>query len=1263
MISQIKIKELKNLLKKANDIICDKPRASHEDVRESFGKVFDYLGYTEKNRLHERSSKAGKSDLRLITDEGLVHTVVEFKRPRDPLDKDKLREYAFDLYAKNAVFTDGIMLGLYELSGSDLIELGLSSLDNLDDSILTIFYERFMKPDIPLTFNSLSQFVKGIKNRPIPIMENLDEFIYKFRLSPTPFSELVISIFRLYRLMKNRDPNSFAIKTFEIWKNYYAPTLKETGGKDKLKEWRKMLKNELGQKPDKMDLYEFMFSLETAYAMVSRIILHRVCGDYGFGVGPTWIETLPNRDPNIRNLSGIGLITYVATQIPTQFGRLSLQFPSIFEEDFFDWWNDAFEGDTFFRYEDIFLNNIPDIIAIFSSSLFKIYLITSSYSFKDITSDFLGTLYQEYFDSSTRKAFGEFYTPPDIVEYILDSIGYKAGNNISTGKTLIDPACGSGTFLIKALNRYLKEAKERVEKKETEWEEVLTNLCDGLAICGLDINPFAVLIAQINYAIQIIPYYRDVRNRNKYFRIANIPVFKTDTLRLPFQWNLTTITDHFNVELPISDSDSVIFMVPTINMLREVNVLNKTEAVRLLSSIYRVARRVTMGVNIDRALDMELKGMPYTIINPAKRNKKLMAIIKSIIKCIRELRDRIGDKRLAKWVGDELIVSLLKSEHEMNFDFVVCNPPYVTAYKAGEELDMCGKLGYHLSSDAGKRDLAYIFLEWGIRKMKQGGKLGYIITDKWMEWMGREKIRNYVLNNTKVIEIIDSLWIKVFEDARNYVTILTLEKTKEWNPDDPLRIASLFKEPIIDNNHYLKDIGSRLDYLENKYINDKVEQSYIGNYYLSKILSYSHIKGTKEPWSPFIRLNLNELNVMSKLENIGTKLEKSKDFIDVKGKNLFEGIVTAGNKIFLLDEAEKDSLGNELNIMTKLTAQGVDIERWGIIYKKLRTKKVLSVPYRGINWELIEKTSLIKLKQIIFPYIIKKGKWCNIDIAKYDYTKNLAMKKIDDAIKEGGRAENAAIFLKNSLQEDKLYFIDKRKDLYIERKPPMVLTSEKPRLICRDSARWNSWMLDLNAEVYPLNTCYFLVLNYENEDRSLYYLGLINSSIIEFYHKSWAPTLAGATFRYREETIHKYPIIPYDDVEKDVRSEIIEIVRKLIFSFSQIKYKSFILQEFINNDLNAIRKYIKNDIDFSTNKMEIDLEYLKIEVHKPLNMNDEIIVIRFLENTYKNILNLFKSIFTNEEDLNDKISKIYCLSSSDISIIDSYLKRLRVWSD
>ena len=190
------------------------------------------------------------------------------------------------------------------------------------------------------------------------------------------------------------------------------------------------------------------------------------------------------------------------------FDHAGLQaFQGLFASDIFDWWEDA--------------GLLPDARPL-ADALSETVLAVFGFDFAPLEGDVLGELYQDYFDRDTRLALGEFYTPREVVEFILDRVGYS-GEATDRGR-LLDPACGSGTFLVAALQRYLAAHQDQDARR------VLTSLITGLHIVGLDVNPFATLLAQVNYAAQLLPLYSQALREGP-FSIQDLPVYRTDSLR------------------------------------------------------------------------------------------------------------------------------------------------------------------------------------------------------------------------------------------------------------------------------------------------------------------------------------------------------------------------------------------------------------------------------------------------------------------------------------------------------------------------------------------------------------------------------------------------------------------------------------------------------------------------------------------------------------------------------------------------------------
>jgi len=170
--------------------------------------------------------------------------------------------------------------------------------------------------------------------------------------------------------------------------------------------------------------------------------------------------------------------------------------------------------------EDLKIDDYPLRIVI--EGLYRSEEQLQNYDFDAIDADILGGIYEEYLsfilkkikggfklndDSVHKKLKGIYYTPKYIVDYILRTIfeEIKSQNlNISDIK-LIDPACGSGSFLIKAYDYFLKEKLPTVSDNDVtqvKYEDKLQILQNN--IYGIDLDPTAVEITQLNLFLKSV---------------------------------------------------------------------------------------------------------------------------------------------------------------------------------------------------------------------------------------------------------------------------------------------------------------------------------------------------------------------------------------------------------------------------------------------------------------------------------------------------------------------------------------------------------------------------------------------------------------------------------------------------------------------------------------------------------------------------------------------------------------------------------------
>jgi len=144
--------------------------------------------------------------------------------------------------------------------------------------------------------------------------------------------------------------------------------------------------------------------------------------------------------------------------------------------------------------------------------------------------DLLKKLYHYLLPRELRHDLGEYYTPDWLAERVLTQLNEplyvmpksdQQPARLFPARRLLDPACGSGTFLILAI-RTIKEHCIRQGLAEADTlEYILAN------VVGIDLNPLAVMAARVNYLLaiaELVPYRREP---------ITIPVYLADSVLTP----------------------------------------------------------------------------------------------------------------------------------------------------------------------------------------------------------------------------------------------------------------------------------------------------------------------------------------------------------------------------------------------------------------------------------------------------------------------------------------------------------------------------------------------------------------------------------------------------------------------------------------------------------------------------------------------------------------------------------------------------------
>lgn len=209
--------------------------------------------------------------------------------------------------------------------------------------------------------------------------------------------------------------------------------------------WAKLLRTAFGKAfTDDQEL----FVDHTLLVLTAEVIAHAVIG---FDVSPA------------------GGLTPAALAQGTAFG--SAQIHGVVEADFFDWVLHVPGGPAF-------LTDLARRIARFDWS--------------HVEHDVLKVLYESVISQEARASLGEYYTPDWLAERVVE-----ATVTDPLGMRVLDPACGSGTFLFHTVRRYLKAATAAGQSNGP----AVTGVTEH--VFGMDIHPVAVTLARVTYLLAI----------------------------------------------------------------------------------------------------------------------------------------------------------------------------------------------------------------------------------------------------------------------------------------------------------------------------------------------------------------------------------------------------------------------------------------------------------------------------------------------------------------------------------------------------------------------------------------------------------------------------------------------------------------------------------------------------------------------------------------------------------------------------------------
>jgi predicted type IV restriction endonuclease len=391
--------------------------------------------------------------------------------------------------------------------------------------------------------------------------------------------------------------------------------------------------------------------------------------------------------------------------------------------------------------------------AVLKKIIKRLYYPESPYEFSVISPVILGQVYEQFlgkvirltaghqakveYKPEVKKAGGVYYTPQYIVDYIVNhTVGElvkdKTPREVAKIRVL-DPACGSGSFLLGAYQFLL------------DWHHTwyIHNLVPVIADKSMTSPEVQALLPE--------PVLK--AGKKKSAGDTSLPIYKSangSTSRVRSDWKLT-----------IAERKRIL-----LNNIYGVDIDTQAVEVTKLSLLLKVLEEESQE-NVSKQLKLfEERALPSLHQNIKCGNSLIGTDIYADVQAT--LDDMETAKRINAFDWDRAFPEIMQRG---GFDAVIGNPPYVRQESIKEQK---GYFQTHYATYQGTADLYVYFIEKGISLLRSGGLFSYIVANKWMRANYGKPLRSW-LKGKCIEEIVDFGDLPVFTTATTYPCVIRVK--------------------------------------------------------------------------------------------------------------------------------------------------------------------------------------------------------------------------------------------------------------------------------------------------------------------------------------------------------------------------------------------------------------------------------------------------------------------------------------------------------
>jgi len=541
---------------------------------------------------------------------------------------------------------------------------------------------------------------------------------------------------------------------------------------------------------------------------------------------------------------------------------------------------------------------------------------TPSFITTFISSEILKAAIVQKFKNSNLLGFKNltgFEELKDKIEY-ADKEQRKKANEIINSIKICDPAVGSGHFLVSVLNelvalkselkilqfsngnrikgiliKNINDELEIIDEEKSEpfqyyvnekhqpitelqeLQEALFNEKRTLiekCLFGVDINPKSVSICRLRLWIELLKssYYTQISNFKYLETLPNIDIniVTGNSLISKFDKGLNIFERAAVNNLITQFKFTVNEYKNTTDYFSKEKLRNTIKNIKIDLEKYAIPQDKHYKLYLKKTRDLQnFIGLKPQTEEIQKQIVKLSIEVSEHKKKFEENYYHLYTNSL-EWALE--FPEILTDEGEfVGFDIIVGNPPYFSISNDSKLKEV--NENYTIFKQSA--DIYTLFIERGLQILRPEGRLGFIVSNKWLRAAYGENLREFLLKNTTIEKLIDFDGLKVFDEASVDTSILQVVKHKNGKQTvDAVRFDKTFN----------------------------LEKDSIAKYFEKNKIQLNNL--TKESW-----------NLKSEKENaLKTHLEKIGKPLKEWEVKIHYGIKTGFDKAFFIDKNTKEKL-------------------------------------------------------------------------------------------------------------------------------------------------------------------------------------------------------------------------------------------------------------------------------------------------------------------------------------------------------------------